>query len=322
MKRDENYMSVFYIGITDTNWYSLLKKEYENGTIGDYVNFWTPGTKVFKALNSGEMFLFKLHNKKETDENGEIVGGGYFSHYEKLTVSEAWQKYGRATLRIMENSLYEMKEKNNIQTSKEIGCIILENVFFFDKCIAEPLDWGKSIVSGKKYDSDTEIGFKLWSEVESLIKVKKKTDVEIVNEIETEISRIPIEGKEREILVKGRINQSIFRTRLLKRYNSCCLCKVQNSALLRASHIKPWISCSPEEKLDENNGFLLCPNHDALFDGGFISFSDDGYILISKELSKIDSIYTNVDESMKICLTEKNKYYLKYHRNNVFLKKE
>lgn len=32
-------MSLFYIGITDYNWFSVLREEYENKTIGKYVNF-------------------------------------------------------------------------------------------------------------------------------------------------------------------------------------------------------------------------------------------------------------------------------------------
>ena len=36
-------MSQFYVGITDTSWYSLLREDYNNGELGKQVNFWTPG---------------------------------------------------------------------------------------------------------------------------------------------------------------------------------------------------------------------------------------------------------------------------------------
>lgn len=268
------------------------------------------------------MFLFKLHNKKSTGENGEIVGGGYFSHYDKMSISEAWDRYGRGNGRVsletMQKSLKNMQEKINTQSGVKIGCIILENVFFLDKWIQEPADWGKSIVSGKKYSTDTEIGADLYHRVNEGIKGKQKSDIEIIEEIETEVSNLALEGKERVALVKTRVNQSIFRERLLKKYHTCCLCKVENQALLTASHIKPWVASNSEEKLDAENGFLLCPNHDALFDGGFISFEDDGTIIISKRLSYIDCTFTNVNSSMKISLSEKNKEYLDYHRKKVF----
>lgn len=83
------------------------------------------------------------------------------------------------------------------------------------------------------------------------------------------------------------------------------MCKVENQALLTASHIKPWAVSSADEKLDAENGFLFCPNHDALFDGGFISFDDDGKIMISSRLSQVDCTFTNVIPTMKINLSEK-----------------
>ena len=52
--------------------------------------------------------------------------------------------------------------------------------------------------------------------------------------------------------------------------------------LLVASHIKPWSISDANEKLDIHNGLLMCPNHDKLFDRGYISFDDTGRILISE----------------------------------------
>ena len=95
---------------------------------------------------------------------------------------------------------------------------------------------------------------------------------------------------------------------------------MRNVALLNASHIKPWRDCLPEEKLDRDNGFLLCPNHDRLFDKGFISFADDGTILLSERLSQADRMFTNVNPEKRIALTEKNKDYLAYHREKIFQK--
>lgn len=315
-------MSQFYVGITDTSWYSLLKEDYLNGKINDKVNFWTPGTKEFKAIEPGEMFLFKLHNKKSTGEKGEIVGGGYFSHYEQMSIPDAWEKYGRGngreSLQKMQESLKGIQQKNNLQTGFEIGCIILENVFFLDKWIEEPVNWSKSIVSGKRYTTDTEIGVELFNNVNLSLKGQLKSDSEIIDEIEEEIETLQLQGAERVTLVKARVNQSVFRERLLNKYSSCCLCKVHNPSLLIASHIKPWAASESDEKLDVENGFLLCPNHDALFDGGYITFEDDGMISISGRLSCIDRTFTNVQPSMNIQLSEKNKEYLRYHRKHVF----
>ena len=85
-------------------------------------------------------------------------------------------------------------------------------------------------------------------------------------------------GDTRDAIVKVRVNQSEFRTHLLQRYGKCCLCGVSNHDLLIASHIKPWSKSNRIEKTAVDNGFLLCPNHDRLFDKGLITFSDDGKI--------------------------------------------
>jgi hypothetical protein len=41
---------------------------------------------------------------------------------------------------------------------------------------------------------------------------------------------------------------------------------------LRASHCKPWRDSSDPERLDAENGLLLTPSIDHLFDRGFIAF--------------------------------------------------
>lgn len=134
--------------------------------------------------------------------------------------------------------------------------------------------------------------------------------------LETETSSL--KGDTRDAVIKARVNQSVFRERLLGRYPKCCLCGVSNPELLTASHIKPWVNSDPLEKIDVDNGFLFCPNHDRLFDRGLISFDDSGKILISEDLSPYDRLFTNVAEDMKIHLTDGNKPYLSYHREHVF----
>ena len=101
-----------------------------------------------------------------------------------------------------------------------------------------------------------------------------------------------ITGDEREAIVKIRINQDKFRESLIKKYNGkCCLCGVDYLSMLVASHIKPWAKSDKYEKLDIENGLLLCPNHDKLFDSGLISFDSKGKIMISSKLDKNNQIF-------------------------------
>ena len=138
--------------------------------------------------------------------------------------------------------------------------------------------------------------------------------------IDDEINGLQLEGREKEAVVKQRVNQGRFRDSLLRKYGKCCLCGAKNPVLLWASHIKPWSDSEPIEKLDENNGLLLCPNHDRLFDKGLISFEDSGKILISSELSDEDRDRMNVDNLKIIKVNEQQKKYLLYHRTHIFRK--
>lgn len=138
-----------------------------------------------------------------------------------------------------------------------------------------------------------------------------------VDDIDKEIETKQLQGEEREALIKVRVNQSAFRKLLMRRYTHCCLCDVDDESLLVASHIKPWAKSNHAEKVDVNNGLLLCPNHDKLFDRGYISFDNGGHIVISDELSENSAISMNIKNDMQIELSNDNIKYMEYHRNNV-----
>lgn len=135
-----------------------------------------------------------------------------------------------------------------------------------------------------------------------------------INEIIDKAGQI---GLDKTATAKVRVNQSLFRNRLLCRYQKCCIsgCGVSEKQLLVASHIKPWCEAEPEERTNVNNGLLLCPNHDKLFDEKWISFDDNGRILISDRLSANDQMFMNVNPNMNIAVTEQMKPFLKHHRD-------
>lgn len=129
---------------------------------------------------------------------------------------------------------------------------------------------------------------------------------------------IVLDKTEKDLVVKARIGQSIFKRTLLAVEKKCGLCGVSDERLLVASHIKPWSQSNNQERLDVNNGLLLCPNHDALFDKGYISFDKDGLILISKSLDKYSKLFLNINETMNIRMKESQQKYIKWHRENKF----
>ena len=103
----------------------------------------------------------------------------------------------------------------------------------------------------------------------------------------------------------------------------CRVTKVDRIEHLIASHCKPWRDCdSNGERLDGENGLLLTPTIDHLFDRGFISFEGDGRFLVSEVAHKesLRRMGVPVDEMRKVRgFSEGQKRYLEYHRKNLFL---
>ena len=87
------------------------------------------------------------------------------------------------------------------------------------------------------------------------------------------------EGKERESIVRKRINQNFFREMILTGYRCrCAICSLPESNLLVASHIIPW-SVNISLRMNPRNGICMCSLHDKAFDRGLISVNDDYRLL-------------------------------------------
>jgi len=97
----------------------------------------------------------------------------------------------------------------------------------------------------------------------------------------------------------------------------CMLEKLQYPSLV-ASHLKPFIMSNKKEAYDSENGLLLSRNMDILVDLGYISFTDEGEILLSRELP--EDVKENLEKYSldKNLLTKKRLAYLNFHRNKVF----
>jgi len=95
---------------------------------------------------------------------------------------------------------------------------------------------------------------------------------------------------------------------------------VTDRRFLRASHIKPWADSDNRERLDGHNGLLLSPHPDHLFDRGFISFANDGALIVSKSLP--ESVLSAWKVSSAVIakpLLPGQQAYMEYHRQRVFL---
>jgi 5-methylcytosine-specific restriction enzyme A len=126
---------------------------------------------------------------------------------------------------------------------------------------------------------------------------------------------------EREGLVTSRVGQGAYRKSILYRWNfSCAVTNYPKIEILVASHIVPWKDANNDERLDVNNGILLSPNYDALFDRHLISFENSGKIILSDAILKSDYVSLGVSGREVISkLSHENHLYLERHRELIII---
>jgi len=131
-----------------------------------------------------------------------------------------------------------------------------------------------------------------------------------------------IDQTEKEQVILSRRGQGRFKQNVGAFESYCRITKVDRVAHLRASHIMPWRDChSNEARLDGENGLLLTPSVDHLFDRGFISFENSGRLLVSPVVHAESLLKMGIPEQGHDCggFTEGQRKYLEFHRDSVFL---
>jgi hypothetical protein len=151
---------------------------------------------------------------------------------------------------------------------------------------------------------------------------KEQLDLSIVNEEEPVYGTFKLPNvTERKGLVTSRVGQGAYRKSIIHRWEyQCAVTKFQKLDILIASHIVPWSESNDKERLDVNNGILLSPTYDALFDKHLISFENNGKIILS------DNIEANAYKKIGVSgiekienLSQENQLYLERHRNLLVL---
>lgn len=117
--------------------------------------------------------------------------------------------------------------------------------------------------------------------------------------------------------VLQRIGQNEFKQLLINKYETCALCELMSNYTI-ASHIKPWAVSNDIERLDGYNGFLMCPNHDYLFDRGLVTIDEYGSVIVSKQVIPNQIKLFNIPDKINIPIEIAHKKYLDYHRINIY----
>lgn len=129
-----------------------------------------------------------------------------------------------------------------------------------------------------------------------------------------------LQETERTALIQARRGQGLFRSNVRNVERACRVTRVERPEHLVASHTKPWRDCGNDERLDGENGLLLTPTVDHLFDKGFISFEDRGELIVSPVADRISLRRMGVDPDVRMnvgAFSEGQRRYLDYHRDNV-----
>ena len=128
---------------------------------------------------------------------------------------------------------------------------------------------------------------------------------------------------DRQAIVLARRGQGLFKKRVMKIEHACRITGVNREEHLRASHCKPWRDATNEERLDGENGLLLTPSIDHLFDRGFIAFEDTGQVIVSPVAHRESLLRMGIkpDNPPKVGIfSSGQRRFLQFHRDNVLLK--
>jgi putative restriction endonuclease len=123
--------------------------------------------------------------------------------------------------------------------------------------------------------------------------------------------------------IPARRGQGLFKQRVMLIERRCRVTGVDNPIHLFASHCKPWRNSTNEERLNGENGLLLTPSIDHLFDRGFIGFEDSGRLIVSPVAHRPSLERMGIDTRGAVNVgefTEGQRRYLEFHRNSVLLR--
>lgn len=258
-----------FVGVTNNDWFRFLTERKP-----DEVNFWRPRSQDdFKALQPGDIFLFKLHSPLDF-----IAGGGVFVRHSRLPLSLAWQAFGEKN-GVPDYETFErriLEHRHLAELGLQLGCTILVQPFFWprDRWIPVPSDWKKNIVQGKGYAVETPTGRALWDDVRS------RLDGSEISGAATPAG-VPARYGE-PTTIRPRLGQGAFRIEVTDAYaRRCAITGEKTLPALEAGHIRPYAKSGPHEI---RNGILLRSDLHNLFDLGYLTVTLDYRVKVSRRI--------------------------------------
>ena len=261
-----------YVGITDRQWYGLLSSM--QGL--QEANFWQPGgTRQFRALAPGQLFLFKLHSPDDF-----IVGGGIFAHSTLLPISLAWEAFGTANGAITLGEMRARVERYRRSRTDPledytVGCVLLEQPFFVPRHQWIPVpDWHPNIVQGRTYDLAVQPGASILARLQGILPatVTPFLAAEAERRYGDPVASLP------------RLGQGSFRVLVTDAYQRrCSVTRERTLPVLEAAHIKPY-ALGGDHRVD--NGLLLRKDLHVLFDRGYVTVNPEHRVEVSQRIKE------------------------------------
>ena len=264
-----------YIAVTDIDWYRFLAARPGLAE----VNFWRPrDTRQFHAVSVGEPFFFKTHAP-----HNRVVGGGFFSLFEALRLSEAWAWFGEAngvaSLAEMRTRIAHYDRPMGPGEDPVIGCLFIRDPVFFvpDATAAPPPDFPRTgAMQGKSYDLASEPIASYFGDLMQRI---------LGASVEIDMTRPwhrdgPMFSDPR--LSPQRLGQQSFQIRVLEAYGQrCAITGTKIRPVLQAAHIRP-VTEGGQHRLD--NGLLLRSDVHTMFDDGYLGIDPRYRLQVSPRL--------------------------------------
>lgn len=263
-----------YVGVTDGDWYRFLAARPEISE----VNFWQPsGGRAFRVLEAGEPFLFKTHHP-----HNRVVGGGFFSGFAVLPLSEAWGLFGEANgvadIATMRQRVGQYRRSVFAPGEDPlIGSIFVRDVVFYPPGLemASPPEFAPNIVQGKSYALSEEPAASYFEEA-----LRRLLGHDLENLESAWRLPGPVFGDPR--LAPRRLGQRSFQAVVTGAYHRrCAVTGDRIRPVLQAAHIRP-VSSGGEHRLD--NGLLLRSDAHILFDAGYLGVDPKHRLMVSPRL--------------------------------------
>jgi len=270
-----------YVAVTDIEWFDFLSRMADERGCVDEVNFWNPKGRALKTFSPGEPIFLKLKAPRSC-----IAGYGFFAHFTKLRLDEAWAcfgpKNGAPTLLALCEPIGGHRGMGASETYRNpplIGCTILRDAVFWPAERWIPWGagrgWHPSQMRGAT-ERDLERAELLLSEIRKDHQLPPAELVQPFRVREVDERRIV---ESRSVRREG---QGTFRAVLLDAYGRrCSITGERTEPVLDAAHIQPYLGPNSNHV---QNGLLLTKEFHTLFDLGYVGVTPEYEVRISRRL--------------------------------------